>query len=267
MLRIRAAAADDYDAFARLFPELQVDDPVPSRETWTTELVPTAFVADLEGAVVAYVWFQLYKHEGIIRHLVVGPGHRGHRLGERLLIAAADVMRARGLERWSLNVKPDNASALRLYHRVGMQLSYESQALRFDWSLVERLPRSTQPLFAGPVVPSEEPSVERHQSLPDGTFATARALPGRVLFSVTQDDCPVGAAVFVPGFPGAYPFRADSLEVARVLLKALEPFALPEPPYMQVVVEGQPRLASGLREHGATVRLDIQHLAGPIPAA
>lgn len=265
MVSVRPATADDYDAFARLFPELRVDDPTPSREKWAAELVPTALVAEVDGAVVGYTWYQLYAAEGIVRHVVVAPPHQGRRLGEALLRAVAALMRARGLSRWALNVKPDNGPALALYRRLGMQPAYESQSLRFDWALVERLPVPAPSFVARPLTPGLDADAEAHQGLPRGSLATARALPQRVLACVQDGPRVVAAAVFSPTFPGAYPFRADGPAAARALLEALRPHALPEPPYMQAVIEGQPALARALGDAGAAVRLDILHLEGPVP--
>lgn len=261
---IRPAAVDDYGAFARLFPELRIDDPTPSLEAWRDKLMPTTLVVEDADAIVGYLYYDLFAEEGHVRHLVVAPSHHGKRIGQRLMEHVASLMRGRGLTRWALNVKPDNASAIRLYERMGMRAVYTSQALRFAWELAGSLPSGTglRPFVIDVVRDAE---VEAASRLSPGQLATARRVPDNVLVGVESDMGVVAAGVFAPRFPGAYPFRAASPEAARVLLEALQPHALPELPYMQVVVEGQPELATALRAAGALLRLDIVHYKGAIP--
>ncbi len=267
MMTIRPARSGDHARFAALFPELQVDDPTPSAAKWDTEMVPTTLVADLDGRVVGYVWFQVFAGEGLVRHLVVDPTLRGQRVGQRLLEAVAGVMRAEGAQRWSLNVKPSNASAIALYRRMGMEKVYRSQVLRMPWALVDRLPAPPPEATSLALHPEHDPDAERSQRITPGTLATARALPGRVLRAIVLADRVVAAAVFVPAFPGVYPFRADSPALARALLDALRPSALPGATFVQLMVEGQDELAAALRDAGATVHLDVDHLEGPLPDA
>ncbi|MCU0699217.1 MAG: GNAT family N-acetyltransferase [Myxococcaceae bacterium] len=259
---IRPARDDDYHAFTTLFPELRVDDPVPTREKWVAELVPSTLVVEAEGAVVAYAWYQAFSTEGIVRHVVVSPAAQGRGVGRALLLEVARALRAKGLGRWALNVKPDNAPALSLYRKLGFVEAFRSVALRFEWTLVDGLPRP-EALEPFEPVAADDALVEVEQRLPRGSLALHRAIAGRVLRGVRREGRVVGAAVFVSSFPGAYPFRADDLAVARSLLEALRPVA--SSPVMNVVVEGQPALAEGLVALGAAVRLDILHLEGPLP--
>jgi L-amino acid N-acyltransferase YncA len=258
---IRPARPEDHEAFTRLFPELRVDDPTPSFEKWCAELVPTTLVAEEHGVVIGYAWFQAFAEEGLVRNIVVAPSHQGRAIGRSLLLDVAERLRALGLRRWALNVKPDNAPALALYRRLGFVETYRSVALSFDWALVDTLPPT--PFIAEPIAPSDDEQAEVDQRLPRGSLARHRAMKGRMLQCVRVGAHVAGAAVFVPSFPGAYPFRADDLAVARALLLGLRPHATA--PVMKTVIEGQPALAEGLLRHGAEVRLEILHLEAALP--
>ena len=102
--------------------------------------------------------------------------------------------------------------------------------------------------------------------LDDGQLATARAVSGRVLKMLEEDGQVVGAAIFHPDFPGAYPFRVARPELALVLLRALRPHARPEDAKLGIMTENQPDVAEALLAAGATLKLDIVHLKGPLPA-
>ena len=54
-----------------------------------------------------------------IHDVAVLPGHRGRRVAERMLALCEEIARARGACKLTLEVLAGNASAVRLYERVG----------------------------------------------------------------------------------------------------------------------------------------------------
>ena len=75
----------------------------------------------------------------------------------------------------------------------------------------------------------------------------------------------VGATIFDPSFPGAYPFRAARPELALVLLRAIRPSARPGDAFVRVVCEGQADVANALLAAGATQKMDSLHMRGALP--
>ena len=151
-----------------------------------------------------------------------------------------------------------------------MEPAYEMTTFRFGWDLVERLPRGERAVIARDVDPGEDTAVEDAFGLPAGQLAAARARGGLVLLRLVDPAAPgdarVGIASFDPAFPGAFPFRVAAPALAAPLLDALQPYARPEPPYMQVVIEDDAALTRALIDAGATVRLSALHLRGAIPS-
>jgi len=102
-------------------------------------------VYEAGGRVVgaAVVLYRRNARRARIYSLVVDPAQRGRGIARQLLIAVEEDARARHCEALQLEVRPDNAPALHLYHQLGYAITqrvahfYEdgSSALRLDKAL------------------------------------------------------------------------------------------------------------------------------------
>ena len=81
-IAIRPATEQDYPSFVRLFPELMVGDPVPGREKWRDEIAPSALIAERDGRVLGYAYFQTIGSTGCVQNIVVAPEARTGRREE-----------------------------------------------------------------------------------------------------------------------------------------------------------------------------------------
>lgn len=154
----RRGRLEDYADFARLFLELGVEDPPPSREVWEEELMKRSFFLDGPEGPLAYAVTDVLGREGEVGYvvnLVVAPGQRGQGLGRRMMEALAAHFRARGCRRWMLYVEPDNVPAVALYTAVGMRPGGGDTVWRLAREQVEGLPPAPEGLAVVPVAGSE----------------------------------------------------------------------------------------------------------------
>jgi len=284
---VRRARPADYPAFVRLFPELQVDDPVPSAPQWEAAIAPWTWLIEPEavgeaaaaGGVVGYCYCQEYEDTGYVRHVVVAPEARRAGVGRALMRFVAAELRGTGRRRWCLNVKPHNVAALRLYESFGLEVRHEAAIVRMSWALLDGLgpAASAQPASeAAPAVVVRALAAARF-SLGEACFGLPRgqldavARQGRVLFEAVPAsggaDAPVGLAAFDPGFPRAFPFRLRSGQSALApMLHALRARALPVHDHVQLVFEltcEDERVAvARILEAGGTLRDRVLHLEG-----
>lgn len=263
--RVRAAVRSDHHAFVRLFPELAVDDPILDEQQFAETLMPTTLIAESaeSGAVLGYGYYQLMKDVAYVRHLVTAPEARRQGIARLLLGAVVARAHAARCTHWCLNVTPGNLPAIALYESLGMKRAFISRALLVRWDDVAGADPAG--VTSRAITPADDAHVEPAMTLLDGQLATNRALEGRVLTMLEENGTVVGATVFHPDFPGAYPFRAARPELAFVLLRALRPHARAQHATLNVVCEGQLDVADALVAAGATVKLDIVHLRGPLP--
>ncbi len=266
VITVRPAAATDYASFARLFPELQVGDPVPGEERWSNEMRGGTIIAESSGRVVGYSFFQLIGDTGYVRHVVTAPEARGCGVGTALMAALRQRFRDGGAVSWELNVKPDNQAAIRVYERQGMRPLFQSTALGLTWDVVTRLPGPAVPVTVRIVPPHEDASFERAFHLIAGQLHSGRRLPGRVIMgaSYVADGTPAGIAIFDPAFPGASPFRVAHPSFVGSLLSGLQPHALLDHPTLNLFVEDNAAAAAALVAAGAHVRLVALHYHGAL---
>jgi ribosomal protein S18 acetylase RimI-like enzyme len=254
---IRRATIADYGAFAALFPELGIDDPLPGPEVWASAYVPFTRVAG--DAVLGYCYTEELDDTGYVRNVVVAPGARRRGVGRALMETTARQLREAGKTSWRLNVAPQNAAALALYESVGLTTLYASRAVRLPWASARELPSSHAEVRELPR--AGDADVEASFALPRGQLTAARGA-GRVVLVAAAEDRPyVGVAVLAPAFPGAFPFRVRAPEIARPLVEAMRPRAAPGA-HVNLVVDDDEDLVRLFVEAGGEVRGDFLHLGG-----
>jgi GNAT superfamily N-acetyltransferase len=263
------ATAADYPEFARLFPELGTEDPVPGLEGWLQDFAPATFLARSGDAVVGYAFYRLLSAVGYVANVVVDPGQRGRGYGKGIMEELARRFRAVGAVEWCLNVKPDNAAAIALYRSLGMRHAYDSVVLRLSWDQVERLP--VQPgIAAREIRGDEDERVRAAFGLLDGKLGELRLHAERRTLGLFDGEEPRGVAglnlAFAPGLMGSFPFRVARIELSRNLFDAMRACGGTEHVRAQAVVEDDAPLVDYLLAVGAGVHLRIEHYRGLVPA-
>lgn len=263
-MRVRKAHAGDYAAFARLFPELGIDDPIPDAGVFEREMMATTLMAELDGHVVGLASYQVLSGTGHLRIIITAKDVRRKGVGRMLMRAVQQGLCEVGCGAWMLNVLPTNAPAIALYERMGLERVLEAKALRIPWSAVETMPVVSAVLR--PIAPDDDARIEAELEIPSGLLALRRSQPWRILRMIDEGDRPVAACAFDPAFPGAHPFRAVRVDLAIALLRALSPHARPADTFLNVAIEGQEDLAQALVAHGASVRFAMLQMRGAIDA-
>lgn len=256
---IREATTADYESYAKLFRELGFDDPTPSYQRFASELARGMLVADRGGNVAGYIDYYALNTAGHVRNVVVAPDARNTGIGAELMTAAADRLRTRGISELHLNVKHDNAAAIRLYEKLGMQIEHRSSAFRIPWPTVEALPR--EPATASDVSPEDDDDLERALGLLSGRVAMRRRAGSKLLQLRDASCAAVGFAALDPSL-GASPFRVARPALIGTLLDAIRPHV--ETPQIQIVVEDCLECAAVLARVGAELRVELLHYRGSL---
>jgi len=256
---VRPATVADYDGYQRLFPELGVDDPLPSRDRFA-ELVRRMFVA-VESEVVGYSLFEVLADVGYVRNIVSDPGRRRGGIGVALMTAMRDHFIASGATTWCLNVKPGNAAAIELYERFGLRRVYRSTILRLPREIA--LPSPPPDLALVPVPPDTDPIVEPQFRLLRGQLASSRDKGGRVIRQLVRGTEVLAVGVFAFAMHGAFPCRIADPLLASALVARFRELA-PGEPWIQIGVEDDEPFRDELVRLGADVHLEIAHMRGPL---
>jgi hypothetical protein len=96
-----------------------------------------------------------------------------------------------------------------------------------------------------------------------GQLSSARAKAGRHALQLVWRGEIVGAVVWMPSVPGAFPFRVTDPSHAAALLGLLR-HLVPDAPWVQVSAEGDDALRARLVELGLYVRMELWNMRGSI---
>lgn len=125
-ISIREAHPTDITDLAALEEQAFASDRLSRRRLAALARSPTArlLVAHRDGELAGYALLLTRRNSRAARlySLAVAPGSAGHGLGSRLLTAAEAAALERGAESLRLEVRTDNAPAIRLYERHGYRL-------------------------------------------------------------------------------------------------------------------------------------------------
>ncbi|MEE8390269.1 MAG: ribosomal protein S18-alanine N-acetyltransferase [Anaerolineae bacterium] len=98
------------------------NEPVSSRQGWLYWL-RNALSPSKESRVIGYVGFRFRPTEAHISTIAVHPDWRGKGLGELLLLTAMEKALEQGASVVSLEMRPPNQVAQRLYHKYGFRFT------------------------------------------------------------------------------------------------------------------------------------------------
>lgn len=266
----RAAEARDYAAFVQLWPEFGADDPVPLPEQFAVHIAPGTIIAEeknakaLLGYVSTTVWGALLK----IDYLVVAPAARGKSVSVALVEQALwRAHRAGSVSDVQLTVMPDNARAIYLYEKLGLERDYPVLMMRADARVIARLPRSPALTVAhGTAVDAAR--VDASLALPEGTVAAGLAY-GFSVVSLARPEGIVGTAVFDPLYDRLSHFAVSTPSVIRTLLEAVmaERREVGAEGPLDFMVEGFAEVQEALLAAGATVTLRLVAMTGRLDVA
>lgn len=129
--RYRLQSAHEFAAALVAASQAPADDAEERARAETDELLPDGghspgmllLAAEADGTVVGSLWLgeRSPKHVGTVwvYDLLVLPAHRGRGYGRAMMLAAEQMLLARGASRIGLNVFLDNDVAHRLYSELG----------------------------------------------------------------------------------------------------------------------------------------------------
>ncbi len=95
------------------------NDPAADIALARKETNATVLLGRTDGALVASVLVGHDGHRGWVYYVTVDPDHRFKGYGQKIMTAAEDWLRARGIEKLQLMVRGDNAKVHAFYQSIG----------------------------------------------------------------------------------------------------------------------------------------------------
>jgi GNAT superfamily N-acetyltransferase len=259
MIRPAADSASDYQAFARLFPLMQLPDATPSQAYWDQALRQDTLLLEEGGAILGFAIANVFGPTGFVMNVVVDGAARGRGLGRALMTAVAARLRERGCTRWELSVRTDNHPALALYRTVGMAVVHESRTFSTSWSIVDALPAAA--VTVSPISVDADADLERQWDFMDGKLARSRRIGALLLRADDAEGC-VGFARFLRDPPRSFPFRVARVDVVRPLLEAMRREA-PDTAQLRIISDDA-AVSELLQQRGAELEQELVRMRGAL---
>jgi len=119
--KIRRMVREDLDAIYQIENSSFT---VPwSKESLRNELTINQFayylVVELDGEVIGYGGMWIIADEAHVTNIAIAPSYRGQKWGEKLVMAMKQHAAKQGAVGMTLEVRPSNIVALRLYAKMG----------------------------------------------------------------------------------------------------------------------------------------------------
>ena len=219
MASARAATPDDYGLFTQFYAALDAPS-TPDREWWERSHGDALFLEE-NGSVFGYAFaYRLGRELGHVGHVVVDERLRGRGLGRVVMDAVCERLRSLGCRRWDLYVNVDNAPAIALYRRCGLQITSPVDEIKIPVGDLESI-ASDPRVRVEPLDVENDSFIERTFQLPEGRIARVRRLPGRSFFVARQNGIVVGTIAFEPSSRSTPFICAENPAVARALIEAV----------------------------------------------
>lgn len=121
-LFFRAMTADDAEAVAALEKEIFAM-PWSREDFWreTRNELASYVVGELDGKVIAYAGAWVSFDQAEVMNVAVDPKFRAQGIGTLLFGELINVVKARGAKSITLEVRPSNTAAIKLYESFGLK--------------------------------------------------------------------------------------------------------------------------------------------------
>lgn len=264
MFRVRAARREDHPDFVRFQRQIGTEQSPFEIDWWDAHYRGHTFFLETEaGEAVAYALTVPLGTRGDVRQIAVDHAWRGRGIGRQLMTEVARRLREAGCQDWHLEVRADNAPAIALYQRMGMDVLHEIRVLRIARADAERFAATRSGrLSVEPVEPAHDAAFEQRFDLGSGQLARWRtARPQAVMWQIGEVALTHYMPSFLPDCGLLFPFRApDADHAAHLVAQACE-LGMPERVELCAI---EPAVGDALLAEGA-VAYDYQlEMGGPL---
>lgn len=264
MFRVRAARREDHAEFVRFQRQLDIDQHPFEIDWWDAHYREHTFFLETEaGEAVAYALTVPLGTRGDVRQIAVDHAWRGRGIGKQVMTEVARRFREAGCRDWHLEVRADNAPAIALYRRMGMDVLHEIRVLRIARADAERFAATKSgDLQVELVDPARDAAFEQRFDLGRGQLARWRtARPQAVMWQIGGVALTHYMPSFLPECGLLFPFRAPDADHAAHLVAQACALGIPERVELCAI---EPVVAEALLASGAIPYDHQLEMGGPL---
>lgn len=122
MIQFRRMQSSDVDEIAAI-EEMTFAMPWSRKDFWAEAVNENAIyiVGTVDSKVVAYAGVWISFEEAQVTNVAVHPDYRGQGIGTKLFTKLIEEVKARGVTAITLEVRPSNEAAIKLYESFGLK--------------------------------------------------------------------------------------------------------------------------------------------------
>ena len=122
MIEFRRMIADDAEEIAAI-EEMTFAMPWSRKDFWAEAVNENAIyiVGVVDEKIAAYAGAWISFEEAQVTNVAVHPDYRGHGFGNKLFARLIEEVKTRGVTAITLEVRPSNKAAIKLYEKFGLK--------------------------------------------------------------------------------------------------------------------------------------------------
>ena len=225
---VRPATPADYPFYIQLYPDLDIDQPPSTSDTWIKHDVPNTSIITYDAIPVGYAWVQLIGEVYYLTHFVVAREHRRKGIGTAALKLLKKTARGKGFKKWGLHCDVTHTIPYKLYLKAGMHPNGELFHLKAPSGTIKTLDPHPKDYYTMIVNdPGRWTELEKEYKI----------MPGEIALSVQRGRLPVlmldanqrvkGFTVMTPTSGTLWDLYIENSEDLAIFMNLLQVYRMP----------------------------------------
>lgn len=222
---IHPATPADYPYYLQLYPDLEIDQPPSTLDTWTKHAIPDVSIITHDAKPVGYAWVEQLGEVHYLKHLVVGREHRRKGIGTAALKLLKKAASEKGVTKLGLHCDVLHVIPYKMYVKAGMHLNGQLFHLKAPSNSVKALAPQPKDYFTVVIYdPSKWTEMEKDYKIVSGEIASSVKRGGLPILMLDANKKIKGFTVLMPTSGTLCDLYIENSEDLAIFLNLLQTY-------------------------------------------